>query len=207
VVRNFNPADGTYTTYVKDEENTLAGFKLRVKNDAGARAGNQIAASTSDNFAIDVYFAQADLSTSPSAVKTSAFPASLTSGDLTVGLAPGAKTPLQVLTASGITLPTLNCNQYTWICAGVKGGSGAQYIDSDTMNNCKCSDASAKISCPSGRRIAYQVLANHAAWHLQAATCALTDSVCCRLQSLPNCPANPELEIIYPCTAKILPRL
>jgi hypothetical protein len=120
-------------------------------NSAGTGAGNQIAASTSDNFAIDVYFAQADLSSNPSAVKTSAFPATLTTGDLTVALAPGAKTAtLQVLSASGITLPILFCNRYTWICACVKEGPGAQYVDSVTTNNCLCSDATAKISCPSG---------------------------------------------------------
>jgi hypothetical protein len=151
MVVSFNPAAGTYPIFAENRVRTLKGFTLYIKNHASAGAGNQIEASTSDNYAIDLYFAEADLGVAPGANKSEAFPATLTSGDMTVGLAVGASTnPAQVFTASGVTIRSADCNKYTWICACVKNGSGAQYIDSVTTNNCDCLDATDKISCPAG---------------------------------------------------------
>jgi hypothetical protein len=149
---NFDPDAGSYPIFVKNNANNLVGFKLDIKNNAMAGVGNQIAASTSNNYAVDVYFAQADLAVTPGATKTTAFAAVLTSGDLKFGLAVGATTsPMQVFTVTA-TLPTGNCKLYTWLCACVKAGPGAQYVDSITTNNCQCKDASAKISCSPGKK-------------------------------------------------------
>ena len=156
-VINFDPTTGTYPTFVKNTAANLVGFKLNIQNSATAGLGNDILDSTGDNYAVDIYLAQADLGTTPAGVKTSAFPATLVTGDLTKGLAATATTTsLQELTANGITLPITGCNLYTWLCACVKEGAGAQYIDSVTTNNCHCQDATSKISCPPGEFIMYQ---------------------------------------------------
>lgn len=149
---NFDPTAGTLPTFVMNTAANLVGFKLDIKNNAAAGVGNQIAASTGDNYAIDVYLAKADLAVTPAGVKTTAFPATLASGDLKVGLAVGETTsPLQEMTANGITLPTADCNQYVWLCACVKEGGGAQYVDSVTTNNCDCTNAASNIQCLPGK--------------------------------------------------------
>lgn len=149
---NFDPSAGTYPTFVKNTAADLVGFKLDIKNDAAASLGNDILASTTlDNYAIDIFLAQADLASSPAGIKTAAFSATLVTGDLKVGLAATSQTTsLQVLTASGITLPIINCNLYNWLCACVKEGAGAKYVDVSSTNNCQCQDATSKITCPPG---------------------------------------------------------
>lgn len=151
IALNFDPAAGTYPDLTMNTAVNLVGFKIDVKNQAVAGAGNKIALSTGDNYAIDIYLAKVNLGTTPAGTKTTAFPATLNTGDLKVALAVGATTsPQQVMTANGITLPTADCNQYTWLCGCVKKGGGAQYVDSDTTNNCDCADASSKIKCLPG---------------------------------------------------------
>ncbi|XP_064625601.1 uncharacterized protein LOC135486599 isoform X2 [Lineus longissimus] len=151
IVETFDPNAGNFPTLVKNTPETLTNFEVVIKNNAAAGAGNQIGAPTSpdDNYAIDIYLAQADLETTPGATKDGPYPATLTgTGDLKETLAPGASAATNTLTANGIKLPIADCNKYVSICALVKKGTGAQYLDSVTTNNYKCADASTKISCP-----------------------------------------------------------
>jgi hypothetical protein len=154
-VDNFLPTAGSNPTFTKNTATTLTDFTINVKNIATAGAGNQIAAATTgDNYAIDIYLAQANLATTPAAIKTAAFPATAnaaTVGNLKSALAAGGGTTSLTMTASGITLPVANCNKYTWLCAKVKKASGGQYIDSNANNNYQCKDNTAKISCPVGK--------------------------------------------------------
>jgi hypothetical protein len=131
----------------------LAGFKVDIKNNAASATGNDIRAlAAGDNYAVDVYFAQADLKTTPTGTKTAAFGAAKTAGDLKVALNAGASTATGTLvfTANAVKLPTSDCKLYTWLCACVKEGAAAKYIDSVTTNNCECSDVSTKIFCNPG---------------------------------------------------------
>jgi hypothetical protein len=151
----FDPTVGTYPVFIKNTPANLVLFTFDIKNDAAAGLGNNIvSASPADNFAIDVYFAQVDLGANSLGTKTSAFAATaITAADVQVGLAAAAATGAKQFTANGVTLPTTNCHLYKWLCACVKKGGGAQYVDDDTTNNCKCDDASAsaKISCGPGK--------------------------------------------------------
>jgi hypothetical protein len=155
---NFNVASATPAKFVEDTAVNFVGFKFDIENAATSATGNDITAATGgDNYAVDVYFAQADLKTTPTGTKTAAFSASKTAGDLAVALTAGSSTTAGLLTftANNVKLPSTNCNLYTWICACVKEGAQATFVDSDTTNNCICSDYSSKISCNPGEHLFY----------------------------------------------------
>jgi hypothetical protein len=149
---NFDPTTGTYPVFIKNKPTGITGFKLDIKNNAAALTGNNIIAETGDNYAIDVYFAKVDLKTTSTGAKSSAFPATLTAGNLKVGLAATATTTAGALVfKSTLTLPSTNCNSYVWLCVCVKAGPAARYVDSVTTNNFECKDATNKISCDPGK--------------------------------------------------------
>ena len=133
---------------------TALTFTLDIKNDVAAGAtGNAIKASSpGNNYAVDVYFAKGDLGTTPTAAKSTPFVASTTQ-DLKVGLLDNTVTTLntKTYTANGLTLPETDCNLYTHLCACVKKGTGAQYVDSNPNNNCHCATITAETSCFPGK--------------------------------------------------------
>ncbi|XP_064623221.1 uncharacterized protein LOC135485290 isoform X2 [Lineus longissimus] len=131
---------------VKSGKATSLGFDIVVKNNAPVGSGADINAAAGANFAVDLYFAQADISVTRATIKTVAFPAS-TTGDLTAALAPGSSTALYPMTATA-TIPAVDCPKYTWACACVKKGNAAAYDDLDVTNNCQCLAATSLISCP-----------------------------------------------------------
>jgi hypothetical protein len=128
---------------------TSLGFDIRVTNNAPPGVAATINPAT-PNYAVDFYFAQADLTVSPTATKTAAFPASTGTGNLNVGLTQGQSTLLTPMTVTA-TVPSVNCPQYTWACTCVKKGSAATFIDLDLTNNCQCLDATTLISCTPGK--------------------------------------------------------
>jgi hypothetical protein len=150
----FTPTAGTYPDFIINTPANLASFTVTIKN-AATGASNAILVSTGDNYAVDVYFAQANLATTPTGTKSAAFAATADSQDLKVALASAASLANTAFTANGVTLPATNCNLYKWLCACVKKGAGAHYVDAVTTNNCHCSDASAKISCSPGKSRLY----------------------------------------------------
>ncbi|XP_064622199.1 uncharacterized protein LOC135484544 isoform X2 [Lineus longissimus] len=142
------PAGAAYPDFIVNKATDLTNFTFSIQNAATGAKNDILASTTGDNFAVDVYFAKANLVTTPQGTKSTAFVATAGALDLKVALAAGATSlDNKLFTANGITLPTTDCNLFTWLCACVKQGTGAHYVDADTNNNCDCQDAKAKISC------------------------------------------------------------
>jgi hypothetical protein len=155
-VNRFNP-NWRGITFKKEEEVDLKNFDVYIKNAARKEAGNDIyKARGGDNYAIDLYFAQADLAKNPRAIRSEAFPATVTRGDLSVALAALDQTS-KLYAKALVTLPLRNCERFVWLCACVREGSAAKYLDSDRNNNCECKDVSPQAQCQ-GRYILCQLL-------------------------------------------------
>jgi hypothetical protein len=154
MVTNFKP-NAPDLTFMKGEEVELSNFGVKVKNGAAKLAGNNIYKATSgDNYAIHLYFAQADLAVNPTAKKSPPFAATLNTGDLSVALKAAFSTMEQKL-KSMITLPEEECSAYMWLCACVREGRGAKYKDSNPDNNCECKDVSSQVQCGKNFHLLY----------------------------------------------------
>ena len=125
-------------------------FTADIENQAASSPGNDILATTGDNYAFDVLFADADINSNIATNTQAGSNINIVTG-LTVGLlASGAS-----LTVSGsvdLTLPTANCNTLTFLCVRLSEGAGASYVDIDNADssNAICIDITSRIYCSPG---------------------------------------------------------
>jgi hypothetical protein len=147
ITKDFAPRRSNPIAVINQEARLL--FDLKLQN---ADVTNIAAVPRrQNNFAVDFYFSQADLSkTSISGTKVYKLKNAVEPGLEFALIGNGPASKLITFTTTG-TLPNRQCNKYVWFCACVREGTDAKYSDSDTSNNCQCRPASDLISCSPGK--------------------------------------------------------
>jgi hypothetical protein len=129
---------------------TTLKFNLRIKNSDATYIIASLA--TGSNYALDFYFAYADVS--GGVITGTTYQAMGNTGTSPVfdfGLAAGASSALLAFQTTA-TLPTASCSSYAFFCACVSKGTEGLYTDNPANNNCACRQAKTTnlISCTVG---------------------------------------------------------
>ena len=129
-------------------------FEIDLNNLASVASGNNIISSSGDNYLLSVFLSDADLR-SGSGSSTVVGSSLAISSDLTVGLIAQAASPTTMVGSVDLTLPTVSCNTYEYVCAQLSNGAAAGFDDADTSDssNIFCIDITTRMYCSPGTYI------------------------------------------------------
>ena len=132
-------------------EGTLINVDIEVDVENQAAPGNDILAVTGGdaNYALELVFTDVDLQSAADSLGET--PAAVTiSSDVQQGLASSDTITLEG--SAGVILSTTNCHNVQFLCARLRAGSDASYIDSNDADysNSRCIDVTNRIQCQTG---------------------------------------------------------